>query len=200
MMKGNFVLLLVAVFVFVIGYFIGRKSIPKISGVSEGFGMEQKNTMQEFLEAPIGGTEKEEGVAANAVSIEGFANGDCVPDTEKYVLRTTIPPCPAQINLDKYMLKSECPALPDMSKYVLKSSVPTCPPCINVAQKPAKCGACPPCPRPEPFVCPPCQPVKTSCPEIKVQSCPQPKINCKADYVPESAPRGMLASTSAFGY
>ena len=123
------------------------------------------------------------------------------PDPSKWVLRATIPPCPAQPDLSKYMLKTECPPLPDMSKYVLKSSVPKCPPCIAGCSKPCKIGDCPPCPRPRcPVVqCPEPKPCP-SCPVAECKPCPEPRVKCSADYVPDSQVRPMLASTSAFGF
>ena len=107
-------------------------------------------------------------------------------DWSKYVLKASIPPCPPQPDLSRYMLKSECPAPPDMSKYILKSAVPPCPPCISTCNKPCKIGECPPCPRPrcpvvqcpEPKACPPCAPVEPP-------RCPEPKVTCKAKYEPE---------------
>jgi len=130
------------------------------------------------------------------------ANAPCPsPDPSKWVLRATIPPCPAQPDLSKYMLKTECPPLPDMSKYVLKSSVPKCPPCIAGCSKPCKIGDCPPCPRPRcPVVqCPEPKPCP-SCPVAECKPCPEPRVKCSADYVPDSQVRPMLASTSAFGF
>jgi hypothetical protein len=107
-------------------------------------------------------------------------------DWSKYVLKSSIPPCPPQPDMSRYMLKSECPAPPDMSKYILKSAVPACPPCISTCNKPCKIGECPPCPRPrcpivecpEPKACPPCAPVEPP-------RCPEPKVSCKARYEPE---------------
>jgi hypothetical protein len=117
----------------------------------------------------------------------------------KYVLKASIPPCPPQPDLSRYMLKSECPAPPDMSKYILKSAVPPCPPCISTCNKPCKIGECPPCPRPRcptvecppPTTCPPCAPVEPP-------RCPEPKVTCKADYKPEEPwmVRPLLASIS----
>jgi hypothetical protein len=201
MSKANLVLLILAIVVFAIGFYVGKANIPKISGVSEGFGTEQNNfSMNEFLksdEVPAA-NEKEEGVAAGA---EGFADsGNCVPDASKYVLRSTIPPCKECPNMDRYILKSEVPSQIDLSKYVLKSSVPKCAPCICANAKPAKIGACPPpqrCP-----VCPP-PPEPKPCPaypEVVVKPCDSPRINCKAEYKPDSAPRPLLSSVSAFGY
>ena len=87
-----------------------------------------------------------------------------------------------------------------MYKYVLKSSVPKCPPCIASCSKPCKIGECPPCPRPrcpvtkcpEPKACP-------ACPSVQVAPCPEPNVQCKAAYEPNSQVRPMLASTAAFG-
>jgi hypothetical protein len=123
-----------------------------------------------------------------------------VPDPTKYVLKSTIPPCPPMPDMTRYMLKTECPAQPDMSKYVLKSSVPKCPPCIASCSKPCKIGECPPCPRPRcPVVkCPdpkPCQ----ACPAVQVAPCPEPNVQCKAQYEPNNQVRPMLASTASFG-
>ncbi len=123
------------------------------------------------------------------------------PDPSKWVLKATVPPCPAMPDMSKYMLKTECPPLPDMSKYVLKSSVPKCPPCISTCSKPCKIGECPPCPRPrcpvvkcpEPKACP-------ACPAAICPPCAEPDIKCKATYEPSTPVRPMLASTSSFGF
>lgn len=123
-----------------------------------------------------------------------------VPDPTKYVLKSTVPPCPGIPDMSRYMLKTECPSQPDMSKYVLKSSVPKCAPCISTCSKPCKIGECPPCPRPrcptpncpEPKPCP-------ACPQVQVAPCPEPKVQCKAAYEPVPKVRPMLASTSQFG-
>ena len=100
-------------------------------------------------------------------------------DMSKYVLKSSIPPCPSIPDLSNYILKSEIPSCPkpiDMSKYVLKTSVPPpiqCPPCncppppeVRVCKsllkaKEKDCGLCPPCPR------------------VK---CPKPKLKCKQIY------------------
>jgi hypothetical protein len=61
------------------------------------------------------------------------------PDLKNYVLKSEIPSCP---DLKNYMLKSEipvCPERPDLSKYVLKSQIPACP-------TPVVCPECPVCP------------------------------------------------------
>ena len=72
------------------------------------------------------------------------------PDLSKYVLKASIPPPPSCPDMSRYMLKTECPPVPDLSQYVLKSSIPKQQPIIidtSVDSK-AKCGECPPCPRP----------------------------------------------------
>lgn len=200
MSKANLVLILAAIVLFAIGFFVGKSMIPQISGVSEGFaGKHEEYNMSKFTESPDPLPNLEEtGVAAGA---EGFTNSsECIPDPSKYVLRSTIPPCKPEIDLSKYMLKTECPSVPDMSKYVLKSSIPKQTPCVCVNSKPAKVGACPPpqrCPTcpppPDPKPCP-------ACPEVIVKPCDSPKINCKAEYKPEGGPRPMLSSMSAFGF
>ena len=44
------------------------------------------------------------------------------PDLSRYILKTSIPPCPeAVVDPTVYMLRNE---VPDMDKYVLKSSIP----------------------------------------------------------------------------
>ena len=132
---------------------------------------------------------------------------DCKqPDMSKYVLKSSIPPCPSIPDMSNYILKSECPPVPDLSNYVLKSSIPKQNPVIldcSKCQKPS--GECPPCPRPrcpevkcpEPTKCPTCAP----CPR---QSCPPAVVKCKADNaVPDSADsvvRPYLAPLSYRGF
>ena len=105
------------------------------------------------------------------------------PDMSKYVLKSSIPPCPSMPDMSNYMLKSECPPVPDLSNYVLKTSIPKQNPVIldcSKCQKPK--GECPPCPRarcpevkcPEPTKCPACAP----CPRSK---CPPAVVKCKAE-------------------
>jgi hypothetical protein len=132
---------------------------------------------------------------------KGFCPPCAEPDPSKWVLKSTVPPCPPMPDMSKYMLKTECPPQPDMSKYVLKSSVPQCPPCISTCSKPCKIGECPPCPRPrcpvvkcpEPKACP-------ACPAAMCAPCPEPRIKCNAAYEPNTPVRPMLASTSTFGF
>jgi hypothetical protein len=128
-----------------------------------------------------------------------IANVVCPPckdvDMTKYVLKSTIPPCPPMPDLSKYMLKTECPPVPDLSKYVLKSSIPKQQPVILDCSKCSKPkGDCPPCPRPrcpevkcpEPTVCPPCSP----CPRME---CPATKMKCTATEQPLQQVRPYLS-------
>lgn len=73
-------------------------------------------------------------------------------DLSRYVLKSSIPPCPSLPNMSQYILKTEIPHCPDMSKYVLKSSIPPCP----------QCSSCPPCP---------------DC-NCNNNNCPAPKLKC----------------------
>jgi len=124
------------------------------------------------------------------------------PDLSKYVLKSTIPPCPSMPELSRYMLKTECPSVPDLSNYVLKSSVPKPQPVIldcSKCNKPK--GECPPCPRPrcpevrcpEPTKCAPPAP----CPR---QVCPPTVVRCKAQDAPIQQVRPYLAPLSVTGF
>jgi hypothetical protein len=127
------------------------------------------------------------------------------PNMSKYVLKSSIPPCPKCPDLSNYILKSECPPVPDLSNYVLKSSIPKQNPVIldcSKCQKPK--GECPPCPRarcpevkcPAPTKCPTCAP----CPR---QECPPAVVKCKAEEVlpaSESLVRPFLAPLSYRGF
>ena len=125
------------------------------------------------------------------------------PDMSKYVLKSTIPPCPSLPNLSNYMLKTECPPVPDLSKYVLKSSIPKQQPVIidnSACRKEA--GECPPCPRPRcPTVtCPPqvACPVAAPCPRT---ICPTTSVKCKAEPHNADTVRPFLAplNTATYG-
>jgi len=126
-----------------------------------------------------------------------------MPDLSKYVLKTSIPPCPTAPQMDSYMLKSECPPVPDLSQYTLKSSVPKQQPIIidTSEDRKAKCGDCPPCPRPRcpevrcppPTVCPAAAP----CPRA---ICPQTTVKCKAEELDSSPVRPFLAPMGMSGF
>ena len=130
---------------------------------------------------------------------------DCKqPDMSKYVLKSSIPPCPAIPDLSNYILKSECPPVPDLSNYVLKSSIPKQNPVIldcSKCQKPK--GECPPCPRPRcPDVkCPP-QVKCPACAPCPRQSCPPAVVKCKAEdaVLDESLVRPFLSPLSYRGF
>ncbi len=164
------ILVLTGILCFLIGYLVGRRNVVQVR--KEGY-----QTYQTTPESQV------------------------APDASKWVLRSTIPPCPPQPDMTRYMLKTECPPQPDMSKYVLKSSVPACPPCISTCSKPCKIGQCPPCPRarcpsvkcPDPKPCP-------ACPNISVEACPEPNVQCNAKYESVNNVRPMLANTSTYGY
>lgn len=124
------------------------------------------------------------------------------PDLSQYVLKSTVPPCPPQPDLSKYMLKTECPPVPDLSNYVLKSSVPKQMPVIldcSKCNKPS--GECPPCPRPR---CPEVKcPAPTKCPPpapCPRQVCPPTVVKCKAEDAPIQQVRPYLAPLSVTGF
>lgn len=108
----------------------------------------------------------------------------------------------SDIDMSRYMLKTECPPVPDLSKYVLKSSIPPQQPIIidTSADQKDKCGECPPCPRPRcPEVkCPPptACPAPAPCPR---QTCPETVVKCKAKEVDHSPVRPFLAPLG-FGF
>ena len=124
------------------------------------------------------------------------------PDMSAYVLKATIPPCPPQPDLSKYMLKTECPSVPNLANYVLKSSVPKPQPVILDCSKCTKpSGECPPCPRPRcpEIMCPPptkC-PAPAACPR---QICPPTVVKCKSEEAPIQQVRPYLAPLSITGF
>ena len=69
---------------------------------------------------------------------------------DKYILKTQLPICPKQINIDNYVEKNK---FPDMSKYILKTQLPICPKLPDISKfvlkssipppKPPKCPRCP---------------------------------------------------------
>lgn len=125
------------------------------------------------------------------------------PDLSKYVLKSTIPPCPQIPDMTNYMLKTECPPVPDLSKYVLKSSVPKPQPVILDCSKCAKNnGQCAPC------VCPRPKYPEVRCPIVKCDPprpcprpppCPAPVVKCKTEE-PVQSVRPFLAPLSTMGF
>lgn len=132
----------------------------------------------------------------------GQYSGYSSPDMSAFVLKSTIPPCPPQPDLSKYMLKTECPSVPNLANYVLKSSVPKPQPVIlDCSQCTKPSGECPPCPRPRcPEVkCPPptvC-PAPAACPR---QVCPPTVVKCKSEEAPIQQVRPYLAPLSVTGF
>jgi len=140
--------------------------------------------------------------AAAAVPIQQVCPPCREADMSKYVLRSSVPPCPPMPDLSKYMLKTECPPVPDLSNYVLKSSIPRQGPVVldcSKCNKPK--GECPPCPRPrcpevncpEPTTCAPCAP----CPRT---SCSVPKVKCRAEENQMDGVRPYLAPLGVSGF
>jgi hypothetical protein len=180
--------------ILVVGFLIGA-ALTRIVGKTEGF----VDVTQSTCQVCARGREECCNSSCNGCPNNGDRKTCPQIDWSKYVLKSSVPPCPPQPDMSRYMLKTECPAPPDMSKYVLKSAVPPCPPCITTCNKPCKIGECPPGtpPRgpvvqcPEPKACPPCAPVEPP-------RCPEPKVTCKTDYVPEEPwmVRPLLASIS----
>jgi hypothetical protein len=81
-------------------------------------------------------------------------------DINKYVLKSSVPPCP---DTSKFITKNMMHSCPDMTKYILKSEIPKCerfdkskyilkseiPPCPKCPICPV-CPVCPVCPKPVP--------------------------------------------------
>ena len=84
--------------------------------------------------------------------IELQSNKTNAIDLNKYILKTEIPVCPKQINMDNYIEKNK---FPDMSKYILKTQLPICPKIPDLGKfvlkssvpPPKKCPTCPTCPK-----------------------------------------------------
>jgi hypothetical protein len=64
------------------------------------------------------------------------------PDIDKYVLKSSVPPCP---NMSEYIRKSEIPSCPkiDLNEYVKKSEIPSPKVCPTIE----KCPVCPEIPK-----------------------------------------------------
>lgn len=171
------ILLAIAVLVLGVGFNLGRY-----------FG---GRSLEGFTEEGMSGVPRcsscQKSASSCSCTPKGMARLICppcrAPDLSKYVLKSSIPPCPAVPELSNYMLKTECPPVPDLSKYVLKASIPKQQPVIidnSACTKDA--GECPPCPRPRcPTTnCPPqaACPAPAPCPR---QVCPTTTVKCKAD-------------------
>lgn len=200
-MRVNLILIaVIAVLLFSVGYVSGRymeKPVEIIKKSSEGF--------QSGIIVPKCQACKQSCPCACGSNSRPTCPPCREPDLSKYVLKSTIPPCPPIPDLSQYMLKTECPPSADLSKYVLKSSIPRSQPVIidNSACR-KDCGECPPCPRPRcpevhcapPTKCPPPAP----CPR---PVCPKPptKVKCVAEETTHHNVRPFLAPLNfdAFG-
>ena len=198
-MRVNVVLIaVILVLIFSLGYVSGRyvekpSEIAKKEGFQSGTVVPRCQACGKSSPCPCGG------------SARPVCPPCREPDLSKYVLKSTVPPCPQCPDMSQYMLKTECPPAADLSKYVLKSSIPKPQPVIidNSACK-KECGECPPCPRPRcpdvkcapPTKCPPPAP----CPR---PVCPPPptKVKCVAEDTGKYNVRPFLAPLNfdAFG-
>lgn len=183
--NGGFLAFIVLITGIIIGYVIGNKK------AYEGF--VGSSTV------PLCSTCKKASSACGCGSASRLICPPCpTPDLSKYVLKTTIPPCPALPDMTRYMLKTECPPTPDLSKYVLKSSIPRQQPVIidnSNCKKDA--GECPPCPRPRcPEVkCPPA-PACPTCAPCPRAVCPPQQVKCTATDTTQNTVRPFLAPLS----
>ena len=192
------ILLALAVLILGVGFGLGRY-MKSALGI-EGF------TQEGMSGVPVCSSCKKKSTSCKCTA-RGIARLVCPPCREpnmsKYVLKSSIPPCPAVPDLTQYMLKTECPPVPDLSKYVLKSSIPKQQPVIidNSACK-KDAGECPPCPRPScPTMSRPPQvacPAPAPCPRTV---CPKTTVKCKADPQYNDTVRPYLSplSMSQFG-
>ena len=79
-------------------------------------------------------------------------------DIDKYVLKSSVPPCP---DMSEYAKKSEIPPNIDLNKYILKSQIPPCDcPDLKDYIKKTEVPSCPETP-----LCPKC-PICPVCPEM----------------------------------
>jgi hypothetical protein len=186
----------------VVGFLVGRQSAP-VPKQKEGF------QMSGGMSGPRCGRCGSNWPCSGCAGPNGSSRPVCPPcppcrepDLSKYVLKASVPPCPAMPDMSQYMLKSECPPTPDLSKYVLKSSIPKPQPIIvdNSACR-KEGGECPPCPRPRcPEVkCPPptkCAP-PAPCPR---PVCPPQVVKCKTEQAYTDRVRPFLAPLSMPGF
>lgn len=114
-------------------------------------------------------------------------------DIDKYVLKSSVPPCPdmsdyalksqlppAGFNPDEWIRKSDippCPVCPDLKDYIKRSEVPPCD-ANNVCPK---CPVCPTCP-----TCPPCDEKTRVVEKIVYKPGMSDQRMDKRDYLPQS--------------
>ena len=91
------------------------------------------------------------------------------PDINKYVLKSSVPPCP---DMSKYALKSMVKNCPDMRNYIKKSEVPPCPPKIDLSNyiRKSEVPSCPATPDMSQYVLKSTIPATPTCPKCPV--CP----------------------------
>lgn len=189
----------------VVGYVVGRQTAP-VQKEKEGF------EVSSGLPGPRCGKCGSNWPCSGCAGPNGPSRPVCPPcppcrepDLSKYVLKASVPPCPAMPDMSQYMLKSECPPVPDLSKYVLKSSVPKPQPIIidSSACRDKTQGECPPCPRPR---CPEVKcPAPTKCPPpapCPRPVCPPQVVKCKTEQAYTDSVRPFLAPLGmpGFGY
>jgi hypothetical protein len=193
---------LIALAIFVAGYMFGKTNVS-VKVTKEGFGgFELGKTPSDPRCPRCGGGWPCGGGCGPQRPICPPCPPCREPDLSKYVLKSSIPPCPTCPDMSHYMLKSECPPTPDLSKYILKSSVPKPQPIIIDSSACKNTGGeCPPCPRPRcPEVkCPPptkCAP-PAPCPR---PVCPPQVVKCKAEEGIPQTVRPYLAPLSMPGF
>lgn len=100
------------------------------------------------------------------------------PDINKYVLKTSVPPCP---DMSKYAPKSMINNIPDMRDYIKKSEIPACPPKTDLSDyiKKSEIPSCPSTPDMSKYVLKSSIPATPSCPTCPV--CPLCPV-CPASY------------------
>lgn len=197
----NLHIALIVIAIFTVGYMFGKTNVS-VKVTKEGFQALELGKMPDPRCARCGGGWPCGGCSGPNGPSRPICPPCREPDLSKYVLKSSVPPCPAMPDMSQYMLKSECPPTPDLSKYILKSSVPKPQPIIIDSSACKKeCGECPPCPRPRcpdvkcppPTKCPPPAP----CPR---PVCPPQVVKCKAEEGSVSTVRPYLAPLSMPGF
>ena len=85
-------------------------------------------------------------VCPKQINIDDYIEKNKFPDLNKYILKTEIPVCPKQINMDNYIEKNK---FPDLKKYILKTQLPICPKIPDLSKFVLKSSVPPPrkCPK-----------------------------------------------------
>ena len=188
--------------IFIVGYMFGKTNVS-VKVTKEGFSQFELGKKPSIPSCPQCGNNWPCSSCGPQRPICPPCPACIEPDLSRYVLKSSIPPCPACPDMSQYMLKTECPPTPDLSKYILKSSVPKPQPIIidSSACTKGACGECPPCPRPRcpdvkcppPTKCPPPAP----CPR---PVCPPQVVKCRAEEGLPQTVRPYLAPLSMPGF